>query len=241
MSSSSSTPKQQQQQQRRRINHNNNTQQSRNTNAYFDHDEYHRRSLINNHQNYWNQDYQTSNEDYYQHRNMYSIRKGRQIKNEQRYNSKSVFSTNNNQAYYYNTPPRHRLQQYSQESRTHHKLEEIKSPNSLINHEPPIKPLQSASLSSTNSDVSNNAGSTNRKDLQTKNLAAAAIAARQQNSQPQTNLNIVQGLMNSLILQQQQQPSQSQSTIQLQYQLTNALLATSKSKFTRKKIIFRIF
>ena len=90
-------------------------------------------------------------------------------------------------------------------------------------------PLQSASSSSTNSDISNTVGVTSRKDLHTKNLAAAAIAARQQNPQPQTNLSVVQALMNSLILQQQQQqPSQSQSTIQLQYQLTNALLATSK-------------
>ena len=76
-------------------------------------------------------------------------------------------------------------------------------------------------MSSTNSDAS-----TNRPDLHTKNLAAVAMAARQQNASPQTNLNLVQNLMNSLILQQQQ-PTQSQSTIQLQYQLTNALLATS--------------
>jgi len=251
--SSSSTEKQQQQ--RRRIN-NNNSQQSRNTNAYFDRTEYHQRSLINNNY-YWNHDYQGSNEDfyindYYQHRNIYpvssqSIRKGRQIKNEQRYNSKSVFSSNNNRSYYDNIPPRHRLQQQIdkrdqhssrlQEARTNNKLDEIKSPNSLINNEKPIKPLQSTSSSSTNSNISNNPGSTNRKDLHTKNLAAAALAARQQNSQPQTNLGIVQALMNSLILQQQQQPSppQSQSTVQLQYQLTNALLATSKSKIITKK------
>jgi hypothetical protein len=186
--------------------------------------------------------------DYYQHQNIYPIssqriRKGRQIKNEQRFNSKSV-SSNNNHSYYDNIPPRHRLQQqidkreqYSshlQESKTNNKLDEIKSPNSLINNEQPTKPLQSTSSSSTNSD---NVESTNRKDLHTKNLAAAAIAARQQNSQPQTNLGVIQALMNSLILQQQQQPSQlqSQSTVQLQYQLTNALLATSKSKINTKK------
>jgi len=257
--SSSSTQKQQQQQQqqRRRIN-NNNSQQSRNTNAYFDRTEYHQRSLINNNNYYWNHDYQRSNEDFYmndhyQHRNIYpissqSIRKGRQIKNEQRYNSKSVFSSsssNNNRSYYDNIPPRHRLQQQIdkreqnssrlQESRTNNRLD-----NSLINNEKPIKPLQSTSSSSTNSNISNNPGSTNRKDLHTKNLAAAAIAARQQNSQPQTNLGIVQALMNSLILQQQQQQpsSQSQSTIQLQYQLTNALLATSKLKIITKKYSF---
>jgi hypothetical protein len=189
--------------------------------------------------------------DYYQQRNVYpissqSIRKGRQIKNEQRYNSKSVFSSssdNNNRSYYDNIPPRHRLQQQIdkreqnssrlQESKTNNRLN-----NSLMNNEKPIKPLQSASSSSTNSNISNNPGSTNRKDLHTKNLAAAAIAARQQNSQPQTNLGIVQALMNSLILQQQQPSSQSQSTIQLQYQLTNALLATSKSKIITKKYSF---
>jgi len=263
MSSSSTQKQQQQQQQRRRINHN--TQQSRNTNAYFDREEYHRRSLINNN-SYWNHNYHGSNEDfymndYYQHRNKYPlssqrIRKGRQIKNEQQYHSKSVLSSlssNNNHSYYDNIPPRYRLQQQIdkreqhssrlQESRTNNKLDEIKSPNSLINNEQSTKPLQSASTTSTNSDISNNAGSSNRKDLHTKNLAAAAIAARQQNSQPQTNLGIIQALMNSLILQQQQQqqPSQSQSTVQLQYQLTNALLATSKSKImTKKKLIFLV-
>ena len=210
--SSSSTQKQQQQ--RRRIN--NNTQQSRNTNAYFDRDEYHQRLLIHNNNNYWggNHDYHESNHDYYQYPLSFQrIRKGRQIKN----NSKSI-------SYYDNIPPRHRLQQQAdkQELKSNKKSDEIKPFNSLTNDEQPIKPLQSVSSSSTNSDISNN-----RKDLHTKNLAAAATAARQQN--PQTNISIIQALMNSLILQQQQQPAQSQSTIQLQYQLTNALLATSKS------------
>jgi hypothetical protein len=183
----SSTEKQQQQQQRHHR-QSNNPQQSRNTNAYFDRDEYYRRS------NYWN-------DDYYQYRNVSSIRKGRQIKNEQRSN---------------NIPPRHREQRSArlQEPKINPKQEEI-------------KPLPSVSLSSTNSDNSNHAESTHRKDLHAKNLAAAAIAARQQNFQPQTNLNVVQTLMNSLILQQQSS-TQSQSTVQLQYQLTNALLATSK-------------
>lgn len=210
--SSSSTQKQQQQ--RRRINHN--TQQSRNTNAYFDRDEYHQRLLIHNNNNYWggNHDYHESNNDYYQYPlSSQRIRKERQIKN----NSKPI-------SYYDNTPPRHRLQQQTdkQELKSNKKSDEIKPFKSLTNDEQPIKPLQSVSSSSTNSDISNN-----RKDLHTKNLAAAAIAARQQN--PQTNISIIQALMNSLILQQQQQPAQSQSTIQLQYQLTNALLATSKS------------
>ena len=83
-----------------------------------------------------------------------------------------------------------------------------------------IKPFPSTSSSSINSD----------RDFHPTNLAAAVLAARQQNYQPQTNLNTIQTLMNSLILQQQQQQQSSPSTIQLQYQLTNALLATSISK-----------
>ncbi|CAF0763749.1 unnamed protein product [Rotaria sordida] len=257
MSSSSSTQKQQ----RHRINYSN-IQQSRNTNAYFDRNDYYRQSLITKN-NYWNQNFHESNNDFYmndyyhQHRNIYSlssrpIRKGKQIKNEQQHNSKTIFSSsssnnnnNNNHAYYDNLPPRHRLQQQQQqqqqqidkreqrssrlqESRTNNKSDEIKLPNSSTKIEQTTKPLKSSSSSSTNSDLSNNPGSTHRKDLHAKNLAAAAIAARQHNSSAQTNLSTVQALMNSLILQQQQQqqqpPSQSQSTVQLQYQLTNALL-----------------
>ncbi|CAF0768448.1 unnamed protein product [Rotaria sordida] len=254
MSSSSSTQKQQ----RHRINYSN-IQQSRNTNAYFDRNDYYRQSLITKN-NYWNQNFHESNNDFYmndyyhQHRNIYSlssrpIRKGKQIKNEQQHNSKTIFSSsssnnnnNNNHSYYDNLPPRHRLQQQQQqqidkreqrssrlqESRTNNKSDEIKLPNSSTKIEQTTKPLKSSSSSSTNSDLSNNPGSTHRKDLHAKNLAAAAIAARQHNSSAQTNLSTVQALMNSLILQQQQQqqqpPSQSQSTVQLQYQLTNALL-----------------
>ncbi|CAF0780143.1 unnamed protein product [Rotaria sordida] len=254
MSSSSSTQKQQ----RHRINYSN-IQQSRNTNAYFDRNDYYRQSLITKN-NYWNQNFHESNNDFYmndyyhQHRNIYSlssrpIRKGKQIKNEQQHNSKTIFSSsssnnnnNNHHSYYDNLPPRHRLQQQQQqqidkreqrssrlqESRTNNKSDEIKLPNSSTKIEQTTKPLKSSSSSSTNSDLSNNPGSTHRKDLHAKNLAAAAIAARQHNSSAQTNLSTVQALMNSLILQQQQQqqqpPSQSQSTVQLQYQLTNALL-----------------
>ncbi|CAF3967787.1 unnamed protein product [Rotaria magnacalcarata] len=68
--------------------------------------------------------------------------------------------------------------------------------------------------------MSNNVGSTQGKDLHSKHLTAA----RQQNSTPQTALSTVQTLMNSLILQQQQPSTPAQSTVQLQYQLTNALL-----------------
>ncbi|CAF0805845.1 unnamed protein product [Rotaria sp. Silwood1] len=248
MSSSSSTQKQQ----RHQIN-NNNLQQSRNTNAYFDREEYHGRSLISKN-NYWNHDFHESNNNFYmndyyhQYRNIYSlssrhIRKGKQIKNEQRHNSKPMFSSskssnnnNHHHAYYDNIPPRHRFQQqinkreqYSsclQESRANNKSDEIKLPNSSIKTEQSTKPLKSSSSCSTKSDISNNAGLTHRKDLHAKNLAAAAIAARQQTSSAQSNLSTVQALMNSLILQQQQQqqPSQSQTTVQLQYQLTNALL-----------------
>ncbi|CAF1131773.1 unnamed protein product [Adineta steineri] len=239
--SATSTQKQQQQQQRYRIN-NNNTHQSRNTNAYIDREVYHRQSLMNNNKKnyYWNHEYRGSNDDfylndYYQHRNTYSqpsqhIRKGRQTKLVHQYNSKSVFSSsNNNHSYYDNIPPRHRQQQQidkREERTTHVQDSRINNQIKQSNNEQSTKPMKSISSSSTNSEITNNVGLTNRKDLHTKNLATAAIAARQQNQQGQTNLGVVQTLMNSLILQQQQQPSQSQSTVQLQYQLTNALLAT---------------
>ncbi|UJR36797.1 hypothetical protein I4U23_029511 [Adineta vaga] len=254
-----STPKQQQP--RRRIN-TNTTHQSRNTNAYIDRDEYHRRSLLNqNH--YWNHDYHRSNDDfylneYYQYRNSYTspfqhVRKGRQTKNEQQYNCKSSSSSNNNHALYYeNIPPRHRHQQQQQHSDIReqrlsrvvqefnviNKTEQMKFSNSSNNDEQPTKPLQSVSSSSTISEITHNVGSTNRKELHAKNLAVAAMAARQQSAQPQTNLGVVQTLMNSLILQQQQQqPVQAQSTVQLQYQLTNALLATMIQQRVKESVL----
>lgn len=83
------------------------------------------------------------------------------------------------------------------------------------------KPFPSISSSSINSEKSNH------RDFYQRNLPAAV---RQQNYPSPTNLNAMQTFMNSLIFQQQQQQSSSTSTIQLQYQLTNALLATSRSK-----------
>ena len=233
----SSTPTAKQQQTCRRVN-TNTTHQSRNMNAYIDRKEYYQRSLMNkNH--YWNQDYHRSNDDfypsdYYQYHNTYPsssqhMRKERQTKFEQQYHSKSL--NNNYTSYYDNVPPRHRHDKREQHSSdvVNNKSEPMKLSNSTTNDEQPTKPSHSASSSSTNSENTTNILSANRKDLHTKNLAAAAMAARQQNAQPQTNLNTIQTLMNSLILQLQQQPTQTQSTIQLQYQLTNALLATSIS------------
>jgi hypothetical protein len=241
MSSSSTTTQKQQQDQRRRMNHN--SQQSRNTNAYFGRDEYHRRSLINNNHYWSSDDFYTDN--YYQHQNSYPsssqrIRKKQPQNNnerdDQRYNSKSNYS------YYDNIPPRHRLQQQTDKREHPSRLQEPKTINKPVNSSPIItnneqqpQPLHSVSSSSTNSDLS-----TNRKDLHSKNLAAAAIAARQQNPQAQTNIGVVQALMNSLILQQQQ-PTQSQSTVQLQYQLTNALLATSIFEIDIKTICLFFF
>lgn len=229
--SAASVPKQQQV--RRRINHAAG-HQSRNTNAYIDRAGYHRRSLIDGNPS-WNHDYHPSNEDfyldeYYQRRCTYPsasqhIRKGRQTK---QYHSKAFLPSsaapapaNNKLAHSNHIPPRHRRP-----------LEQSKPSEVVSNVEPAARPAPSPSSSSANSGSINNAASADRKDLHAKNLAAAAIAARQQHPQPQTNLGVVQALMNSLILQQQQQqqqqpPAQSPSTVQLQYQLTNALLATS--------------
>ncbi|CAM4889541.1 unnamed protein product [Rotaria socialis] len=226
---SSSTQKQP----RHRIN-NNSTQQSRNANAYFDGEEYHRQSLMNK-THYWNRNFHMNDDDdYYYYYNYHQplasrpMRKERLAKSGQRYDSKADFSSssnnNNNYSYYDNIPPRHRLQQPSnkREQRSSRLQEpklnttgEINPPNSSI-----TKPSKSASSSSTNSDMSNNVGSTQGKDLHSKNLTAA----RQQNSTPPTNLSTVQTLMNSLMSQQQQPSTPAQSTVQLQYQLTNALL-----------------
>ncbi|CAF0921412.1 unnamed protein product [Adineta ricciae] len=246
--SSTSTAKQYQT--RRRIN-TNTTHQSRNMNAYIDRDDYHQQSLMNkNH--YWNQDYHRSNDNfypshYYQYRNAYPsssqhMRKERQTKSEQQYHSKSL--NNNYTSYYDNVPPRHRHEKREQRSShaeetdvVNNKSEPMKLSNSAINDEQLTKPLHSASSTTTNSENTTNISSAHRKDLHTKNLAAAAMAARQQNAQPQTNLNAIQTLMNSLILQQQQQPTQTQSTIQLQYQLTNALLATMIQQRVKESVL----
>ena len=250
MSSSLSISKQQQKQQRQVNNNNNNQLQSRYMNAYFDRDEYHPRLSVHKNK-YWNHQYHGNYNDFYVNdyhqyqlvgpSSSRHIRRGRQIKNEWRHNSKSVFSSsslsNNNHSYYDNIPPRRRPQRQIdnreqsssclKQSTIKKKSDDAKLANISSKDEQRTKPLQSASSSSTNSNVSNKTVSTHPKDLHTKNLAAAAIAARQQNPQPQINLGIVQTLMNSLILQQQHQPSQSQSTVQLQYQLTNALLTIS--------------
>ena len=226
MSSSSSVPKQQQQQQRRSKKNNHSSQQSRNTNAYFDRDEYRQHALTeSNH--YWNDDYYPTEGDshlqnYYPSRNGYPstsrrLKKDRAGKNQQ---SNSIFTpaaaSNPHSSYYVNSGPPRRHLQPSDEAKP------MPSPPLMSNG---VKPSQSPSSTSTNSD----AGAANsRKDLQTKNLAAAAIAARQQNQSAPSNLGAVQTLMNSLILQQQAAPSQPSSTVHLQNQLTNALLATSK-------------
>ena len=87
--------------------------------------------------------------------------------------------------------------------------------------------MHSHSSSSTTSEHSNHPDMAHRKDLHTKHLAAA-IAVRQQNQQ-QSQLGVVQQLMNSLTVQQQQPSSQTPSTVQMQSQWTNSLLATSKT------------
>lgn len=145
--------------------------------------------------------------------------------NQSYHHQRKIYSMRKERSMTNSIPPRHR----EQFSSTFRKQQDS------------IKPFPSTSSSSINSDLSNNhLGSVYRKDLQTKNLAAAA-RRQQQNGQPPTNLNVIQTLMNSLILQQQQSTSQSPSTIQLQYQLTNALLATSRSEWISRRTILLPF
>ena len=227
MSSSSSLPKQQQQQQQQRRSKKSNypSQQSRNTNAYFDRNEYHQHALTNS-KHYWNDEYYQGDgdchqQDYYPSRNGYSpvnrrAKKDRSGKNQQTYaqHSKPIFSsTTTSSNFTTGAPPRHHLHAPDKSKPVH-------SPPRMSNG---VKPSQSPSSTSTNSDP----GTSSRKDPQAKNLSPT-VATRQQNQPPSPNLGAVQTLMNSLILQQQSAPSQPSSTVHLQNQLTNALLATSR-------------
>ena len=205
MSTSSSIVKQQSRRQMHPNRH-----PSRNGNAYFDYDEYHRPSLINSN-SYWNE------EDYYYYYHYppshpkidrsttttTTTTTGKKIEN--RYQSKSVTLP----------PPRHR-QRYSTTNQ-HEQMNHVNVPTpTQPTKVDSIKPSRSSSSSSTNSP---------RKEIPTKSPLAATTVAMATRQQTQSNFNTVQTLMNSLMLQQQQQQQQISTP---PAQLTNALVANRK-------------
>jgi hypothetical protein len=226
-------------------------QKSRNSNAYFNlNDDYHRSASIDcNHEwtrDHHNNDHEYYFQDYYRSRPVYTLANQRlknyrtnQMKQQDQTISisSSLLSSNKYPCYdenvhaYSGSVRRRRRRRRRRRPVLSNNEQEYSTRLQAVSND--VKPSPSSSSSSSSNTIDSQRGdhavTINQKGLQTKNLATAAIAARQQNQQIQSNIGVVQTLMNSLIVQQQQQPlSSSSSTVQLQNQLTNALLATRK-------------